>query len=420
MHRIQNSKWLSSKPHVMVLSLLLAVVLWAVVVLSVNRTATRTIDGIVVEIPSSGTSYQARGLDIIDNGEMTYTVSITVSGDRTVIGALTADSFSVTPDFSTVMTAGAYTLPLQAEKTNQFQNFTISSISPADLNLTFDEVITEKFNVTPEISALEVADGYVLQNITCTPASILISGAQSAVAKVDQVVARASLSGELSGTQSVRAEVVLLDSFGNELKTDGYRLDYTEAEILIPVYKEGELELAVGFINVPDGFDLSTLSYTMSPERIRVASTEENINALGKKTVGYIDLAAFTFGEGYEFDITLSTGYANLDNVEKVVVNFDEKNLASRKITVTDIRVNNVPDGYEVKVVSAAINGVTVIGAKEAVENLMVSGVVAEVDASAITADQGTVTVPVRFFIPSTDSVWVAGTYQVTVEVTKP
>ena len=97
MHRVQNSKWLSSKPHVMVLSLLLAFILWAVVVLSVNRTASRTIDGIEVEIPTSGTSFQARGLEIIDNGEKTYTVSISVSGDRTVIGGLKPEDFAVTP-----------------------------------------------------------------------------------------------------------------------------------------------------------------------------------------------------------------------------------------------------------------------------------------------------------------------------------
>ena len=116
MHRVQNSKWLSSKPHVMVLSLLLAFILWAVVVLSVNRTASRTIDGIEVEIPTSGTSFQARGLEIIDNGEKTYTVSISVSGDRTVIGGLKPEDFAVTPDFSSVNREGTYSLPLQAEQ----------------------------------------------------------------------------------------------------------------------------------------------------------------------------------------------------------------------------------------------------------------------------------------------------------------
>lgn len=420
MHRVQNSKWLSSKPHVMVLSLLLAFILWAVVVLSVNRTASRTIDGIEVEIPTSGTSFQARGLEIIDNGEKTYTVSISVSGDRTVIGGLKPEDFAVTPDFSSVNREGTYSLPLQAEKTNQFQNFTIESITPATLNLTFDEVVSEKFTVTPEVEGLEVADEYVLQAITCTPSTILIAGSETEISRIDQVIARATLSGEISATESVKGNIVLLDRQGNEIPKDAFRLDYAEVEILIPVYKEGELELEVGFANVPDGFDLSILKYSLSPDRIKVASTAENIDTLGKKTVGYIDLAGYTLGDVYTFDISLSTGYANVDNIETVTVTFDEEGLASRKITVNDIRVNNVPEGYEVKVVSESINGVTVIGTEQGVEDLLPSGVIAEVDASLIIAQQGTVTAPVRFFIPAKSDVWVAGNYRVTVEVTRP
>ena len=109
-----------------------------------------------------------------------------------------------------------------------------------------------------------------------------------------------------------------------------------------------------------------------------------------------------------------------MDNIETVTVTFDEEGLASRKITVNDIRVNNVPEGYEVKVVSESINGVTVIGTEQGVEDLLPSGVIAEVDASLIIAQQGTVTAPVRFFIPAKSDVWVAGNYRVTVEVTRP
>ena len=185
--------------------------------------------------------------------------------------------------------------------------------------------------------------------------------------------------------------------------------------MLIPVYKEGDLPLEVGFINIPEGFDTSFLNYSLSPATIRVASTEENIDSLGKRTVGYIDLANYQLGDTYQFDIVLSTGYINVDSIETVTVAFDESNLSSKKITVEDIRLNNVPEGVEVNVATTAINGVTVIGRD--VESLLPSGVVAEVDASTINIKQGSYSVPVSFQIPSRGDVWVAGTYMVTIEV---
>ena len=415
MQKFQSSKWLTSKPHVMVVSLLLAFVLWAVVVLSVNSTGTRTIDNVVVRIPTTGASFHALGLEIIDDGQTTYTASVTVSGDRSVIGSLNEDSFTVTPVFTSVTQPGTYTLQLQATKTNQMQNFTIRSVNPAELSLTFAEVVTENFTVTPEVTGISVAEGYVLQPVTCTPATVQISGAESSIDRISKVVAVAAVDSELSETTTAYGTIHLLDSAGNLIPASNFRMDSSQVELLIPVYKEGDLPLEVGFINVPEGFDTSFLNYSLSPAAIRVASTEENIDSLGKKTVGYIDLANYQLGDTYQFDIVLSTGYINVDSIETVTVAFDESNLSSKKITVEDIRLNNVPEGVEVEVATTAINGVTVIGRD--IESLLPTSVVAEVDASAINIKQGSYSVPVSFQIPSRDDVWVAGTYMVTIEV---
>lgn len=415
MQKFQSSKWLTSKPHVMVVSFLLAFVLWAVVVLSVNSTGTRTIDGVVVRIPTSGASFHALGLEIIDDGQTTYTASVTVSGDRAVIGALDEDSFTVTPVFSSVTQPGTYSLQLQATKTNQMQNFTIRSVNPAELSLTFAEVVTENFNVIPEVTGISVAEGYVLQPVTCTPSTIQISGAESQIERISKVVAVAAVDTELSESTTAYGTIHLLDASGNLIPASNFRMDSSQIELLIPVYKEGDLPLEVGFINIPEGFDTSFLNYSLSPATIRVASTEENIDSLGKRTVGYIDLANYQLGDTYQFDIVLSTGYINVDSVETVTVAFDESNLSSKKITVEDIRLNNVPEGVEVSVATTAINGVTIIGRD--VESLLPSGVVAEVDASTINIKQGSYSVPVSFQIPSRDDVWVAGTYMVTIEV---
>ena len=131
------SDWLTNRPKLMVLSLVLAVVIWAVVALSVNSITTRTIDNIVVEIPSTGASYQSMGLDLIEGEATEHKVSVTVSGDRSIIGMLTSDSITVTPDFSNVTEAGTYNIALNASKNNQLLNYEIKTVDPSVLVLTF-------------------------------------------------------------------------------------------------------------------------------------------------------------------------------------------------------------------------------------------------------------------------------------------
>ena len=56
-----------------------------------RKRAKVTNDGVVVRIPTTGTPYHALGLEVIDDGQTTYTASVTVSGDRAVIGSLNQD-----------------------------------------------------------------------------------------------------------------------------------------------------------------------------------------------------------------------------------------------------------------------------------------------------------------------------------------
>ena len=417
MKEFQTSKWLSSKPHMIIISILLGFLLWAVVALSVNRTVTRTIDDVPVIVPESGTSFQALGLEVIQ-GE-TVKTSITVSGDRSVVGALDSSSFEVIPDFSTVTGEGTYSLVLQAGKSNQLSNYSIQSVTPAEITLTFAEIVSQRFAVVPDVEGATVAEGYILQNITSAPANINISGSQENMDKISEVVATATLEGELSASTTVDAQIHLLDANGVELSLDDYRIDNKEVELSLPVFMEGNLPLDVAFVGVPSGFDESILKYTLSPASIRVASSEEIIESLSSKTVGYIDLSTLGNTESFEFEISLSSRYINVDNVEKATVTFDSANLQSKRVTVTDLRLNSVPEGYDIKILSTEINGVVVMGDPQQVESLLPEGIVAVVDISTVNLQQGSFTVPVSFQIPSCDKAWVVGNYNVTLEVSK-
>ena len=416
MRRISR-EWFEKKPRLIAVSLILGIVAWSMVAFSVNSITSRTIEGVKVEMPSAGASFQALGLDVIDSGQE-YTCSVTVTGDRSVIGALDAESFTVTPDFTPVTAAGTYTLTLEATKNNQLLDYSIRSVEPYGLILTFGEVETRKFAVTPSATGVSVADGYVLQNIICSPQHVTISGEADQLDEIAKVVAEVAVNRTLSESVTVEAVIRLYNDEGRVLSTDGFRIDADEVELTIPVYKEGTVPLKVAFTNVPEGFDLSLIRYALSPSTLRVAAGEAAISSVTEKVVGYLDMADLKPGVVYSFPVQLSSGFVNLDNVESVTMSVDFTGFSERKISVSDIRVENVPAGYSVKVVTRAIKNVNVVGLEEQVDSLLPASVAAVIDFSALTLNTGSSTVPVSFRIPSANGLWVSGNYTCVIEVT--
>ena len=64
--------------------------------------------------------------------------------------------------------------------------------------------------------------------------------------------------------------VELLDENGEEIDQSLLRLPDEEYRITIPVYQQIDVPLTFDYINVPDGIDVSQLSYEMSAESISI------------------------------------------------------------------------------------------------------------------------------------------------------
>ncbi len=413
-HSSKNTLF-DNKTILVVFSIVLAIVAWFIVSFQLNTARTRTIKNVKVALGQNSSAYQSLGLDIIDRFDRF--VDITVTGDVKVIGTLDASAFLVVPNYSSVKEAGNYNLPLTVTKNNPLQNFEITSVSPSTVELRFDNAISRKFTVNLEIIGHSAADGYMIDTIVSSPAEITVTGPENEVASVSRVVATYRVDDELSESLRVTCPIRLLDASGNELTSTALRVDVNEVDVTIPVYKQGTLDLDIGFSNVPDGFDVTTIEYVLSRSSIDVAGVEKVIDNMTTKIVGYVDLAQFKLGGSYTFELNLQSGVVNLDNVETVTVTFPKTDLNSKRINVSDIRVENAPANYSITVTTRAIYDVTVIGPPSDVESLLAGSVIAIVDVNDISVESGTYNVPVTFRVTANNTTWVAGSYTVTIEV---
>lgn len=401
------------KPFVVVFSLVLAIIFWAVVSFVINDEFTLTIRDVPITFTNSALENQ--GLSVVEKSE--ETVNVRVTGKRADVAKLGPEDVVVTPNYANVTGSGTYEVSLTAARANTNINFTIASISTSNVTLRVDFPYTHEFTVVSEIESPQVPEGYVVAPITMSPSKINVTGPRAEVDQVENVVVRYAFSGEVTSTSPITCDVVLLDGSGREIQNENLVLDANQVEVSVPVLKKATLPLQIEFINQPEGFDLATLEYTMNYEDIEIAAHEQTVENLTPRTVGYIDMTNLEPGQTFEFPVLLPNGYLNIDNINAVTVTFSSQGFTSRKFRVTTIRLENVPANYNITIETSAINDVAVIGPEDEVNALLPTSVIAIADISLLNIQSGEYRVPVKFVIPSSNSVWAAGSYEILISV---
>ena len=191
------------------------------------------------------------------------------------------------------------------------------------------------------------------------------------------------------------------------------------ASVTLNVYQVRELPLSVAFINTPNNFDESSLSYSLSVPTLRVAGPAKIVGPLNELSVVAFDLGReFTFDRDYQKNIELPNGVVSLDGVSTVTIQFDTTKMASRTFSVSNLRPVNVPSTINLDVLTTVIRNVTVYGPADEMEELSADSILAQIDCQDLTVTSGQQTVPVSIQIPSSSRIFAVGNYTVQCEVT--
>lgn len=417
--KFDPSRWFENKQFNAAISVLIAVAGWLLVSLYVNTEDTAYIRNVPVDMDYSASVYQALDLSILDGTE--HTVTVKVTGPRSVINGLDADDILVYPQMSGVTDAGRYDLNLVASKVDPSKDFQVAAggIAPRTVNVRFDHVVTKKFVVEVDTAGIRTAEGYLMDKAFASPGELTLSGPESEIDAVSRVAVSVDMAGqELTESQLATGTIQLYDRDDNPLGQNLITFDTDMVEVTVPILKKTTLPLAVQFNGIPDGLDTSIFKYSLSTDSINVAGPGAKVDALKEFTVGYINISKeFKLGASYDFAVTLDSGFVNLDNISRVKVSFDTSGLESKTVTVSDIRVVNAPQNYDITVDTKNIHDVTLIGTPEQLQAVTGADVVAQIDAAELAADKGQQTVGVIIRIPGTTQVFAAGSYTALINV---
>ncbi|MEG0804608.1 MAG: CdaR family protein, partial [Pygmaiobacter sp.] len=346
---------------------------------------------------------------------------VEVTGARSVIGGLDKNDILVYPQLTGVTEAGRYDLQLVATKVDSLLDYQISTngISPRTVSVRFDQIRTKKFVVEVDTTGVQPAQGYILDKAFATPSEITLSGPQKELSAVSKVVVQVDLAGEeLSESRLTAGTIALYDRDNNPLSKNLLTLDSENVEVTVPILKKATLPIKVEFAGVPEGLDTSIFKYTLSHTTINVAGPGAKLSEMQNLVIGYINIPKeFKLGGEYSFDVTLDKGFINLDNVTRVTVSFDTGALASKTVTVKDVRLINEPQNYNIRIETPRLYDVTIIGSKEEIASLGASDVIAQINAADITTEKGQQTVPVSILIPGSNTMFAIGSYTALIDI---
>ncbi|MCQ2471718.1 MAG: CdaR family protein [Clostridia bacterium] len=429
--RKESSKILSllrNDRFVMILSLILAVIFWAGVCVSFSPQTISVIKDVPIVIDMENSVPDSCGLQIF--GDDNFTVDITVSGSRYVIGEnlLSAKDFKVIAVTSNVNSPGLHPLQVKVSKVNEDANFTIDNISESSISVYFDALAKSEIPVTVKLNKQDfVKTGYITdENFILDDEKVTVSGAATEIAQLDSVIADVQIADdELSTTTTYSAPLTAYNKAGTPLKyvqINGQ--DNAEISVNVPVYRMGSHGLDVKFTNTPPMYSKNADSYlecSFSPSSLNIAVLQ-NGTAADKINIGEIDFSQVKAGENkFKFNLVdVKNIKADSTKVKTVDVSLDMEKIATKKVDLTmdNLSVLNVPDENNIKFYNSSVN-VTLYGKKSELEKLDSASLTASIDLeeNTVTENNGRYEGPIR--IKNADSCWIYGKYELSYTLTK-
>ena len=368
---------------------------------------------ITINLPENAVN---QGLKVFNNEELKG--SVTVTGNRSVIGSLTSDDIQIVPEQTDLLTsAGSYSLSLVAKKTGASLNYTIDSVSPSTVYIKLDRnrKITQK--IEQNIS-YTIPKGYY-GTVLLSEDEVSISGPETEIKKIDKVVIKGKIKKELSTSYKSEYQVKLLDSFGEVLtNTDTLSISPSTVTATVSVLQMKKVGVDLSSKNAPTGIDLTDY-YTIEPGEISLAGEPDNIKNISRITTDTIDFSTL---KNNDYNISKGLDIPNkcidINSVNSVNVKLNLSSMSKKKLTIDNFQIRGLDDKYSGEVTTASIE-ITVYGTKENINKIDKDNIVSYVDLSDTDVSVGSKTMPIQLSLQNIDGCWIYGSYSVVVNITE-
>ncbi|EFM11441.1 YbbR family protein [Paenibacillus curdlanolyticus YK9] len=386
-------KWLTHPTALKILSVLIALMLWAVVHFdpesNPNATITTNESHVIdaVKIKTIGLDEKTRALRAIDPGA----VKLVVSGSRARLAAASPDDYVVSANLSDVPN-GVHEVVLSVELPRGVE---LVKMTPNRATVQIEPMQTKEFEVQV-LTEGAPANGYKAGEPIVKPNNrVHVTLPEDELETVGAVAVNVNVNGEEETVSEKRARVIVYDNDGKELKDAVVSPSVVEVEV--PITKPfKQLPLQIGFTGaLPAGLSIAKLE--LSTEQVTVYGPQNELDKLEFYDGVIVDLDKVTGSGTYTYDIKPIDGIAAVDP-KTVSVSITVEETSSRLIERVPVTLSGLADGMSANVLipTDGLVDVTVRGAPTLLTGLKESDVQAVARLESLGVGQHEVTLDIH------------------------
>lgn len=389
--------------------------LWLYVITAVSPGSETTFTDIPVEIRNINTLNE-RELMILS--ETVPTVTLRLSGNRSDLLKLSSQNITVQVDASKITEPGpaelAYTVSYPGNVPNNA--VTVQSRNPDYIVLEVVDWAEKKVPVEVPLNKEQLPEYYMPDDAVTDVEFIKISGPADRVGLIEKAVVNVDLTGR---TKSIHESFAytLCDEDGNPVDSKFVETDTQQVFVDVRIQRYKVIPLQVNIV-AGGGATEKDVNVSFSPTELMVFGSETALENLEYLEVGTLDLGLFVGDQSITFPIELPSGITHTAGEGAMVtVELSFKGLTTKKLSVSNIVLENLPEGMVAKNYTGSLD-VTVRGPQELLTLLTASHLTAVADLKNVTpgTHMWPVTIQVDGKFPTAGTI---GNYQITVAVTE-
>lgn len=388
---MKKKKKILSNPGLMVLSFVLAVILWLVVANVENPVTTKQFREVEVTILNDNViSNINKVYEVVSGAQATFTVK----GRRSVLRNMTAEDFRVVADLSHM--SKVYAIPVEISPKSEVMDVEIYK-NDNTMVLSLEDELTDTCAVTV-VTEGTVMEGYALGEKEVKPNIVSVTGPQSMIHKIKEARVTVDVSHAFSDVTD-SCEVQYYDGNGELLDQARLSTDYKQVDVTVQVLKTKSIAVHVNSVgNVAKGYDLENITY--EPQTIDIAGTSDVLASVNEITINDLDISGLKEDKEYSFKVSdyVPEGVVLTDSEQKIMVTVKVGQIISKELILTrnyiDLAGGQAKYKYELPEDTAI--KVKVTGYRDIISRMAVSDLNAMVDVSKLTVGSHLCTVTVN------------------------
>ena len=422
MNNRDNRPKILEHPGVLIMAVILAVICW-ILINSVNDPISyMTITNVQVKLlNTSMITDQGNVYTVLDDTDVVPVV--TVKARRSVIEDLDKDDIYATADIEDMTSLNTVEIQYYSSKYDSEIEDIDGSIE--NVLLSIETKLTDIF-VLEVASSGEPADGYELDSVSAEQNQVRVSGPESVVSSIASAIATVDVSGATSSI-STYVDVKLYDSEGNSIDTSDLTLNITTVKVTATVLPWKTVPITVEVGGTPaDGYVTNGV-VTVDPESVRLAGRSTLLSSIDSVVIPAeavnIDGCTSSLQITVNIEDYLPEGVTLSDSgsgTVNITVGIEAAETQSLSVNLSDITLDNIPDGYKAQIVSVNDGSGTVTQtSSRSTLSVTLTGLSASIDAVTLSSLAPVIDVGAAVGSSNTSRDY-TGTYTATVSLTVP